>query len=78
CTLVLKRKFSARQFWADCVTYECTVVQYIGELCRYLLAVPEGSGRHSQFERAHKVRLAMGNGLSRDIWKQFQARFAIP
>ncbi|XP_049460004.1 long-chain fatty acid transport protein 6 isoform X2 [Epinephelus fuscoguttatus] len=36
-TCVLKKKFSASQFWKDCLKHNVTVVQYIGELCRYLL-----------------------------------------
>lgn len=39
-TCVLKRKFSASQFWTDCVKYNVTVIQYIGELCRYLVNQP--------------------------------------
>ncbi|XP_054613771.1 long-chain fatty acid transport protein 6 isoform X3 [Dunckerocampus dactyliophorus] len=39
-TCVLKKKFSAGQFWKDCVKYNVTVVQYIGELCRYLVTHP--------------------------------------
>lgn len=39
-TCVLKKKFSARQFWRDCVQHKVTVVQYIGELCRYLVNHP--------------------------------------
>nr|ABA39833.1 fatty acid transport protein 1b [Sus scrofa] len=35
-TVVLRKKFSASRFWEDCVKYNCTVVQYIGEICRYL------------------------------------------
>ena len=34
--MVLARKFSASTFWKDVATNECTVVQYVGELCRYL------------------------------------------
>ena len=33
---MLKKKFSASQFWSDCKKYDVTVFQYIGELCRYL------------------------------------------
>ena len=29
--------FSARRFWDDVVRFECTLIQYIGELCRYLV-----------------------------------------
>lgn len=35
-TLVLKKKFSASQFWNDCRKHDITIFQYIGELCRYL------------------------------------------
>ncbi|XP_034752490.1 long-chain fatty acid transport protein 6 [Etheostoma cragini] len=69
-TCVLKKKFSASQFWSDCVKHDVTVVQYIGELCRYLCnhpPVPE--------EKAHRVRLAAGSGLRSDVWKEFVKRF---
>lgn len=39
-TMVLRRRFSASAFWPDVRTHRCTVVQYIGELCRYLLNQP--------------------------------------
>uniref|UniRef100_A0A665WLC1 Long-chain-fatty-acid--CoA ligase n=1 Tax=Echeneis naucrates TaxID=173247 RepID=A0A665WLC1_ECHNA len=39
-TVVVRRKFSASRFWDDCVKHNCTVIQYIGEICRYLLAQP--------------------------------------
>jgi fatty-acyl-CoA synthase len=66
-------KFSATRFWDDVTRFECTLFQYIGELCRYLVAAPP----HPQ-ERAHALRLACGNGLAGDVWQAFQARFAIP
>jgi fatty-acyl-CoA synthase len=47
--------------------------EYIGELCRYLLNQPS-----SPLERGHKVRAITGNGLRPEIWREFQARFAIP
>ncbi|BBE73085.1 long-chain-acyl-CoA synthetase [Oharaeibacter diazotrophicus] len=71
--VVIREKFSAREFWDDLVRYDCTLFQYIGELCRYLLNTPP----HPK-ERAHRVRLASGNGLRPDIWTAFQERFAIP
>uniref|UniRef100_A0A674DNS5 Long-chain-fatty-acid--CoA ligase n=1 Tax=Salmo trutta TaxID=8032 RepID=A0A674DNS5_SALTR len=37
-TVVVKKKFSASRFWEDCIKHNCTVVQYIGEICRYLLS----------------------------------------
>lgn len=70
---VLAEKFSAREFWHDIVGHDCTLFQYIGELCRYLLkAAP------SEYENRHRLRLACGNGLRGDIWQDFQARFAVP
>lgn len=69
-TCVLKKKFSASQFWNDCRKYDVTVFQYIGELCRYLCKQPQREG-----EKDHRVRLAVGNGMSSDVWRQFLDRF---
>jgi fatty-acyl-CoA synthase len=72
-SVVLKEKFSAREFWSDVHRWDCTLFQYIGELCRYLLNAPP----HPD-ETRHRLRLACGNGLRADVWTPFQARFAIP
>jgi fatty-acyl-CoA synthase len=72
-SVVLREKFSARQFWSDVVRWDCTLVEYIGELCRYLL-----HSEPSPSDTAHRVRLACGNGLSPEIWDQFKDRFRIP
>ncbi len=72
-SIVIARKFSASQFWSDCVRHEVTSIQYIGELCRYLVNSPS----HPD-ERKHRIRSAMGNGLRPDVWQAFQERFAIP
>jgi fatty-acyl-CoA synthase len=72
-SVVLSDKFSVSHFWRDIVRWDCTLFQYIGELCRYLLKAPA-----SEFEGKHRLRLACGNGLRGDIWEAFQARFAIP
>ena len=45
---------------------------YIGELCRYLLAVPE-----TPEDRRHRLRVAVGNGLRPEIWSAFRERFGI-
>lgn len=34
-TAVIRKKFSASNFWKDCVKYNVTATQYIGEICRY-------------------------------------------
>jgi len=72
-SLIIAPKFSASRFWSDCVRYEATSFQYIGELCRYLLGTPE----HPD-ERRHGIRVCIGNGLRPEIWPAFQERFDIP
>jgi fatty-acyl-CoA synthase len=72
-SVVIRERFSVREFWDDVVRWECTLLQYIGEFCRYLVNSPP----HPQ-ERAHKLRLACGNGLRPDVWPDFKQRFAIP
>ncbi|XP_056264277.1 long-chain fatty acid transport protein 1-like [Pseudoliparis swirei] len=71
-TVVVRRKFSASRFWDDCVKHNCTVIQYIGEICRYLLAQPVRSS-----EARHRVRVAIGNGLRPSAWEEFVQRFRI-
>ena len=72
-SVVIAERFSAGNFWNDIERFDCTVFQYIGELCRYLLKAPA-----SEREARHGVRLAVGNGLRGDIWEAFANRFAIP
>ena len=72
-SVVIADRFSAGSFWRDVVRWDCTLFQYIGELCRYLLKASA-----SEFETRHRLRLACGNGLRGDVWEDFQARFAIP
>jgi fatty-acyl-CoA synthase len=72
-SVLIRDKFSARRFWDDIVTWDCTLFQYIGELCRYLLKAPA----HPR-ETAHRLRLCCGNGLRGDVWQDFEARFRIP
>ncbi|XP_005113163.1 long-chain fatty acid transport protein 6 [Aplysia californica] len=72
-TMVLKKKFSASQFWSDVRKHEVTVIQYIGELFRYLIAQPP-----NKLDAVHKVRAAFGNGLRKDIWLEVNKRFQIP
>ncbi len=72
-SVVIRDGFSARDFWDDVRKWDCTLFQYIGELCRYLL-----NGMTGQERPNHRLRLALGNGLRPDIWTAFKDRFAIP
>lgn len=47
--------------------------QYIGEMCRYILATPP-----KPEDTQHKLRIIFGNGLKAQIWKEFVTRFNIP
>ncbi|XP_035274835.1 very long-chain acyl-CoA synthetase-like isoform X1 [Anguilla anguilla] len=69
-TVILRRKFSASQFWDDCRKYNVTVIQYIGEIMRYLCNTPKKVS-----DRDHKVRIAVGNGIRADTWSEFLHRF---
>jgi fatty-acyl-CoA synthase len=71
--LVIREKFSASQFWTDLARWDCTIFQYIGELCRYLLHAPP-----SAHDTAHHIRMACGNGLAAEVWDRFKERFNIP
>ncbi len=69
-SVVIAERFSARGFWDDVARWDCTAFQYIGELCRYLLAAPTRPA-----EKSHRIRIAIGNGLSPEAWQPFIDRF---
>ncbi len=71
--VVIREKFSAREFWDDLVRFDCTLFQYIGEFCRYLVNSPPSAN-----ETRHRIRLVCGNGLRPDLWDEFKTRFRIP
>jgi fatty-acyl-CoA synthase len=72
-SVVIREKFSVSHFWSDIRRWDCTLFQYIGELCRYLLH-SAGSAQETE----HQIRLACGNGLAPEVWDAFQDRFRIP
>jgi fatty-acyl-CoA synthase len=72
-SVVIRERFSASEFWSDVVRWNCTLFQYIGELCRYLLHT-----KPSADETRHHIRICCGNGLRPDIWEDFKTRFQIP
>jgi fatty-acyl-CoA synthase len=71
--LVIREKFSATNFWKDAIRWDCTIFQYIGELCRYLL-----HSAPSAHDKEHRIRMACGNGLAPEVWDRFKERFGIP
>jgi fatty-acyl-CoA synthase len=71
--VVIRPRFSASDFWRDVRDERCTLFQYIGELCRYLVNTPQ-----QPIETEHSLRMACGNGLRPEVWMPFQTRFKIP
>ncbi|XP_017838345.1 long-chain fatty acid transport protein 1 isoform X3 [Drosophila busckii] len=71
-TVVIRKKFSASGYFADCARFNCTIGQYIGEMARYILATAA-----APHDREHQIRLVFGNGLRPQIWPQFVERFNI-
>jgi fatty-acyl-CoA synthase len=72
CAIVVRRKFSTRHFWAEVHKHQITVCQYIGEICRYLLNVPE-----QKDDADNPLKKIMGAGMGADVWEKFQRRFGI-
>ncbi|XP_063415991.1 long-chain fatty acid transport protein 6-like [Mytilus trossulus] len=71
-TMVLSERFSASRFFQECRQHNVTVIQYIGEMCRYLVNTPKSAN-----DTDHLVTAAIGNGLRKDIWSEFQSRFKV-
>src|SRR3989304_3570663 len=72
-SVVIRDRFSAHQFWTDVRRWDCTLFQYIGELCRYLLHTEP----HPRRPR-NRPGMGGGNGLSPAIWANLEGRFRIP
>ncbi|XP_063838763.1 long-chain fatty acid transport protein 4-like [Ostrinia nubilalis] len=72
CTIALRKKFSASSYFQDCIKYNATAGQYIGEMCRYIMATPP-----SPIDKQHQVRVMYGNGMRPTIWPEFVKRFNI-
>lgn len=78
-SLIIGRRFSTSTFWPEVRQHNATMIQYVGETCRYLLAarpqIDPVTG--ANLDKAHNVRLAFGNGLRPDVWDRFKDRFGI-
>ncbi|KAJ5095868.1 hypothetical protein NUU61_005224 [Penicillium alfredii] len=79
-TVIIGRRFSARNFMREARETDATIVQYVGETLRYILGVaPEiDPVTGEDLDKKHNIRLAFGNGLRPDIWNGFKDRFNIP
>jgi len=70
--IVLRRRFSASEFWSDVRQHRVTAWYYIGEICRYLLRQPPRAD-----DRVHTLRRMSGAGLKAEVWRAFQERFGV-
>ena len=71
-TVILSRKFSHKTLWPEVRASKADILQYVGELCRYLINAPP-----SPLDRDHNVQKAWGNGMRPDVWEPFRQRFGI-
>ncbi|KAK4664350.1 long-chain fatty acid transporter fat1 [Podospora pseudopauciseta] len=78
-TFAMSRKFSTSHFWDDVRKHNATIIQYVGETCRYLLSAPTKLDpvTGENLDKKHKVRVAFGNGLRPDVWNAFKERYGI-
>lgn len=77
-TIVIGRKFSTKTFWQEVRASNATIIQYVGETCRYLLSAPPQLDENGvDLDKQNKVRVAFGNGLRPDVWNKFKERFGI-
>src|SRR6185437_1296175 len=72
-SVVIREKFSSSQFWDDIRRWDCTLFQYIGELCRYLV-----HNTTAEDAAGHRIRIACGNGMASNVWNDFKNKFQIP
>lgn len=59
--------------WTHIRSTKSTILQYIGEMCCYLM-----DASPSLLDAENQLRAAFGNGLPRRIWSEFQSRYRIP
>lgn len=78
-TLIIGHRFSTSSFWDNVRQHDATIIQYVGETLRYLLAAPsqKDPSTGANLDRANNVRIAFGNGLRPDVWDRFKPRFGI-
>jgi putative long chain acyl-CoA synthase len=69
--LAMASRFDPTTFWDEVRRYGVTVTSYTWTLLHELVAAPPNAG-----ERGHPVRLFIGSGMPRGLWRRVQERFA--
>ena len=70
--MAIREKFSVSNYWDECIKYNATIGQYIGELCRYLYSQPP-----KDVDKKHSVKTMFGNGMRSNMSADFQKRFNV-
>jgi putative long chain acyl-CoA synthase len=69
--LAMARSFDPATFWEEVRRYGVTVASYTWTLLRDVVEAPPQPG-----ERYHPVRLFIGSGMPRGLWRRVEERFA--
>jgi putative long chain acyl-CoA synthase len=69
--LAMASHFDPSTFWDEVRRYGVTVTSYTWTLLHDLVVAPPNAG-----ERGHAVRLFIGSGMPRGLWRRVQERFA--
>jgi putative long chain acyl-CoA synthase len=69
--LAMATRFEPTTFWEEVRRYGVTVASYTWTLLHDLTVAPPQAG-----ERHHPVRLFIGSGMPRSLWRRVQERFA--
>lgn len=70
--LILPFLISRRTRRKDVRASKANVIQYVGEVLRYLLAAEPNA-----LDKEHNVDMAYGNGCRPDVWNKFRDRFGV-
>ncbi|HEX3979295.1 MAG TPA: AMP-binding protein [Solirubrobacteraceae bacterium] len=69
--LAMASQFDPTTFWDEVRRYGVTVTSYTWTLLHDLVAAPPNAG-----ERGHSLRLFIGSGMPRGLWRRVQERFS--
>jgi len=66
-------EFHPTQFWNDVKKYNATGITSFGRMLSILMDQP-----HSEIERNHDLKFALGAVTPKNVWERFESRFGIP
>lgn len=75
-TVVIEPKFSVRNFWSDVLANRCTMILYVGEMARYLLA-SKVTPSEVEVVMQRQVKVAFGVGLRYNLYSELKERLKL-